>query len=65
MVEWDFDDVKKDLYYKMTGNVNELNDPANAFQRKGYYPNVYPTNIPDYDIVGPEPSIRAKHFLHH
>ena len=60
MVERDFDNTKKDLYYKMTGNISELNDPANAFQRNGYYPNVYPTNIPNFNIVGPEPSIRAR-----
>ncbi len=60
MVERDFDNTKKDLYDRMTGNIPELNDPANAFQRNGYYPNVYPTNIPNFNIVGPEPSIRAR-----
>ena len=60
LVERDFNNVKKDLYYKMTGNVSELNDPANAFQRNGYYPNVYPTNLNSYSTLGPEPSIRER-----
>ena len=40
LVERDFDDVKKDLYYRMTGNIAEINDPANAHGRTNYYPNV-------------------------
>jgi hypothetical protein len=60
MVERDFDNTKKDLYDRMTGNIPELNDPANAFKRNGNYPNVYPTNIPNYNSLGPEPSIRAR-----
>ena len=60
MVERDFNSVKKDLYYKMTGNINELNDPANAFERNGCYPNSYPVNGDDYMTLGPEPSIRSR-----
>ena len=60
LVERDFDSVKKDLYYKMTGNVQELNDPANAFDRRNNYPNVYPTNVPNYSTLGPEPSIYSR-----
>ena len=56
MVERDFDSAKKDLYYKMTGNVPELNDPANSGTRKNVYPNVYYTSSQE----GPEPSIRAR-----
>ena len=56
LIERDFDEGKKKLYYEMTGNVPELNDPANANQRINVYPNVY------YDgtDTGPEPSIRGR-----
>lgn len=60
LVERDFDEAKKDLYYKMTGNVAELNDPANAFNRNNFYPSAWPTNSPNYKSVGPEPSIRSR-----
>ena len=65
LVERDFDAVKKKLFYEMTGNVAELNDPANAFGRVNTYPSVYPwdstqTGIEDYLRYGPEPSIRAR-----
>jgi len=56
MVERDFNNVKKDLYYKMTGNVAELNDPGNAGSRVNAYPNAYYTANPQ----GPDPSIRAR-----
>ena len=58
LVERDFNDSKKDLYYKMTGNVTELNDPANADGRTNVYPSAYyydPALCP-----GPEPSIRGR-----
>lgn len=56
LIERDFDEGKKKLYYEMTGNVSELNDPANSNQRINVYPNVY------YDGTdsGPEPSIRGR-----
>jgi len=60
LVERDFDNAKKDLYYKMTGNVAELNDPANAFGRNNEYPNVWPVKGEKYQEMGPEPSIRAR-----
>lgn len=62
LVERDFDAVKKKLFYEMTGNIPELNDPANAFGRINTYPTVYPDSIdPDeYIRYGPEPSIRAR-----
>lgn len=60
LVERDFDEAKKDLYYKMTGNVPELNDPANAYGRNNYYPSAWPTNNPNYVNLGPEPSIRSR-----
>lgn len=65
LVERDFDAVKKKLFYEMTGNVAELNDPANAFGRVNTYPSVYPWSstqlgVEDYLRYGPEPSIRAR-----
>ena len=60
LVERDFDDAKKDLYYKMTGNIDELNDPANSHGRKNAYPNVWPTQSKNYSNLGPEPSIRSR-----
>jgi hypothetical protein len=60
LVERDFSSEKKDLYYKMTGNVNELNDPANSNGRVNMYPSVMVGTTPNYDITGPEPSIRSR-----
>ena len=45
---------KKSQFYKMTGHVPELNDPA--YYRNGYYPNTK-TNNPDEP---PEPSIYGR-----
>tara|TARA_Y100000741_G_scaffold346473_1_gene312832 strand:- start:3929 stop:5701 length:1773 start_codon:yes stop_codon:yes gene_type:complete len=58
MVERDFDDAKKKLYYNMTGNTAEFNDPANSEKSKNMnqYPNAYYCAPPDT----PEPSIRGK-----
>jgi hypothetical protein len=56
MVERDFPNDKKNLYYKMTGNVAELNDPANSNGNVNVYPNAYYTT----NQAGPEPSIRAR-----
>tara|TARA_X000000950_G_scaffold289533_1_gene415010 strand:+ start:42320 stop:43948 length:1629 start_codon:yes stop_codon:yes gene_type:complete len=44
------------LFNEMTGNVSELNDPANAYDRGGEYPNAYYTE----DTNGAEPSIRGR-----
>jgi len=48
---------------QMVGNVKELNDPANAFDRQGQYPHAvapttYPTVMPMTKV--PEPSIRSR-----
>ena len=56
LVERDFSETKKHLYYNMTGNVTELNDPANSGTRTNVYPNAYY----DGSTLGPEPSIRAR-----
>jgi hypothetical protein len=56
LVERDFNETKKNLYYNMTGNVAELNDPANSGTRNNVYPSAYYTTASE----GPEPSIRAR-----
>ena len=62
LVERDFDSVKKKLFYEMTGNIAELNDPANAFKRDNTYPSAYKytTDEVTYNRYGPEPSIRGR-----
>ena len=56
MVQRDFSAEKKALFDKMTGNVPELNDPANSGSRVNAYPNAYYTSDP----AGAEPSIRGR-----
>jgi len=56
LVERDFSENKKQVYYAMTGNTTELNDPANFGVRYYVYPNAYYTESPQ----GAEPSIRAR-----
>ena len=56
MVQRDFTTDKKLLYDKMTGNVPDLVDPANANGRVNAYPSAYTETSP----LGPEPSIRAR-----
>jgi hypothetical protein len=56
LVERDFDESKKKMYYTMTGNVAELNDPANYGTRV----NVYPSAYYDSSQQNAEPSIRAR-----
>lgn len=55
-VQRDYSNVKKDLFDKMTGNIPELVDPANADSRVNSYPNAYYTD----NLAGPEPSIRGR-----
>jgi hypothetical protein len=56
VVQRDFSGSKKTLFNQMTGNVPELNDPANALGRGGKYPNAYYTDSP----AGAEPSINGR-----
>jgi hypothetical protein len=56
MVERDFNESKKDLFNRMTGNIPELNDPAYANGRSGSYPSTFYTDAPN----GAEPSIRGR-----
>tara|TARA_B100000900_G_C20585942_1_gene719536 strand:- start:17 stop:1708 length:1692 start_codon:yes stop_codon:yes gene_type:complete len=57
VVERDFDSNKKELYNIMTGNVKELNNPANYSNRSNNYPNAY--KLHDASLNGIEPSIRS------
>lgn len=58
MVDRDFTSEKKDLFNRMTGNIPELNSPANAFGRINTYPSAYfDTNTTS---SGTEPSIRGR-----
>tara|TARA_Y100000389_G_C17448558_1_gene513179 strand:- start:43 stop:1686 length:1644 start_codon:yes stop_codon:yes gene_type:complete len=56
IVERDFEQAKKKQYYEMTGNTDELNDPANAGSRVNQYPNAYYNST----TSGSEPSIRGR-----
>ena len=58
MVERDFDLCKKDLFNIMTGNVKELNDPANFNNRNNNYPNAWKINDLSNAVI--EPSIRSQ-----
>ena len=52
----DFSGEKLDLFNQMTGNVPELNDPANYGARVNSYPNAYYTSNP----AGAQPSIMGQ-----
>ena len=55
-VQRDFNDTKKDLFFRMIGQVPDLVDPANANGRINSYPNAYYTGT----LSGPEPSIKGR-----
>ena len=55
MVQRDFSKVKKNLFDEMTGNVPELNDPANYSNNNGNYPNYFAGSS-----LNNEPSIRGR-----
>jgi hypothetical protein len=59
MVERDFTMDKKNLFNAMTGNVKELNDPANAFGRIDTYPSAFYSK----NSAGAEPSIRGRQIF--
>jgi hypothetical protein len=59
MVERDFNSDKKNLFNAMTGNVPELNDPANAYGRIDTYPNAFYSK----STAGAEPSIRGRQLF--
>jgi hypothetical protein len=59
MVQRDYNNVKKDLWNKMIGNIPELNDPGNANGNINTYPNAAivgaPTPLPEA-----QPSIKGR-----
>ena len=61
MVQRDFSASKKQLFDEMTGNVNELNDPANAFNRNNSYPSAFYVN-PSENTLGAQPSINGRNL---
>ena len=66
--ERDFNDAKKNLFNKMTGNVAELNDPGNSNGNINAYPTAYWYNIGDeHDNSvahkNEEPSIRGRQLF--
>jgi hypothetical protein len=66
MVERDFPAAKKELFYKMTGNDIELNDPANSQSRANTYPAAFYTGTIDglnANPNGSEPSIRGRQLF--
>ena len=56
LVERDFSESKKKMFYEMTGNVKEINSPGNAGARVNQYPNAYYNR----SSAGSEPSIRGR-----
>jgi len=63
MVKRDFDTNKKNLFDTMSGNVPELNDPANNPRRTKTSPfmeHTYPTAQHTTNTSGAEPSIRGR-----
>jgi hypothetical protein len=58
IVERDFDAHKKAIFDKMTGDISELNDPANYNNRNNNYPSAFNIDGINTDISGIEPSIR-------
>jgi hypothetical protein len=58
LVERDFPKEKRDLFDRMSGNVVELYDPANAYTRL----NVYPSACYTKNAAGAEPSIRGRNI---
>lgn len=68
LVERDFTETQKQLYYNMTGNISELNNPQlyrdsqNIKEQNTVPVNGYPNAVFDDSFLpqGPEPSIRAR-----
>jgi len=58
-VERDFNSEKKKLFNAMSGNIPELNDPGNAFNRANTYPSAFFATDTS-EAIGTEPSIRGK-----
>jgi hypothetical protein len=60
------DQNKRKIVDQMVGNVPELTDPANAYDRKNQYPHaITPTSTPSAapQTLVPEPSIRSRQLV--
>ncbi len=57
MIERDYDYNKKQIFDMMTGNISELNDPANYANRNNKYPNAFKINDGSNNSI--EPSIHS------
>jgi len=62
MVERDFTEEKKKNFKRMSGNVSELNNPANAHLRTNTYPNAFYDESNTPGVGGIEPSIRGRNI---
>jgi hypothetical protein len=58
IIERDFPDIKKKLFNQMTGNIPEINDPANAYGRISNYPSAYYID----SVTQAEPSFRSRYL---
>lgn len=56
MLQRDFTEDKKKAFYQMSGNIPELNDPANSYGHNNTYPSAYYLG----DGVAVEPSLRGR-----
>lgn len=56
VVERDYDETKKKMFYDMTGNTTYLHSPEYYENRNNHYPNAFF----DSNTNGPEPSIRGR-----
>lgn len=60
------DTAKREIVDNMVGNVPQIYDPANAYDRKNQYPHaVTPTSLPmtSPNTTVPEPSIRSRQLV--
>jgi len=58
MIERDFSTDKKDIINRMSGNIPELYNPANAFNNANTYPSAYYES--SNNSAGAEPSLRGR-----
>ena len=61
VVERDYDANKKELFNIMTGNMPELNNPANYYNRNNNYPNAW--KLFDTSLNNVEPSINSQQLF--
>jgi hypothetical protein len=62
MIKRDFTTEKKNLFDNMSGNIPELNDPANWSARGPQNTGIYPSAYYTTNAAGAEPSIRGRNL---